>query len=212
VTAPDDSERLHTCLRNILPRVDVNEVALTGGIAIQRHLASAGIRETGRTAADVDFVATSLDAISPAISDHFLISHFHTPHPGYDKFMVQVVDPGSHLRIDVFADVKGSVRNARRMAVAGHQVLVLDARAILRHKVELLRRASAARPVDEKHLVDARVLAAMLGEEIEAVPQSHLTKEVYGCDLAPCPRCDASRTADFPLAAKQQLFDILGYT
>jgi hypothetical protein len=43
------------------------------------------------------------------------------------------------------------------------------------------------------------------------VPASHLTADVYGKDFAPCERCRCSLSADFPLAPKPLILEILGY-
>jgi hypothetical protein len=208
--ALDSQQR--SCLTKLLPHVDCHEVALTGSIAIELHLVAAGLPTLGRAAGDVDFVATRLTAVAPTIGRDFLISHFHVPRSGYPKFIVQLVDPVSRLRIDVFADLMGAVPNAKRIAVAGHHLLVLDARSILGHKLKILQSASAAQPVDDKHMRDACLLGAMLGEDIEAIPTAHFTTEVHGRDLSACPRCEASLNANFPIASKQQVLDILGYT
>jgi hypothetical protein len=117
----------------------------------------------------------------------------------------------SRIRIDVFPDLVSSLAMARRRVVAGHTLAILDARSIMTHKLLTLASSSPDHLVDEKHQRDALVLAALLGELIGVVPPTHLTKETYGLDLSPCPRCEASRRPEFPLASKQAVFDILGY-
>ena len=57
----------------------------------------------------MDFVASSVETVAPSVASTLLVSHFHLPHPGYPKFMVQVVDPETRLRIDVFPDLAVSI-------------------------------------------------------------------------------------------------------
>jgi hypothetical protein len=203
--------RLSGTLTRFLPHVRQAEIALSGGVAIDLHLSAAGLPPTRNGIADLDFVAGNVTVVSPGVARDFLVSHYHLPQPGYPKYMVQLVDPVSRIRIDVFPDLVSSLALARRRVVAGHTLAVLDARSIMTHKLLTLASSSPHHLVDEKHQRDALVMAALLGERIGLVPPAHLTKETYGLDLSPCRRCEASRRPEFPLASKQAVFDILGY-
>jgi hypothetical protein len=207
----DDEERLAATLARFLPHTNRSAIALTGGIAIHLHCHDAGV-SSGRTRiADVDFVASSVETVAPSVASTLLVSHFHLPHPGYPKFMVQVVDPETRLRIDVFPDVAVSIALAVERTVGGQSVRVLDPRSILDHKVQGMSRASAARPIDEKHSRDAMLLGSICGQRIAPLPPESIVKDVYRMDLTPCPRCEASRTPGFTVAPRQQIFEILGY-
>ena len=133
----------------------------------------------------------------------FLVSHFHTGPP---KFMVQLVDPQTLLRIDVFPDRTGSI--ARAHQVQGVPVPVVRQDDMVAHKLDLLRRASPARPIDAKHRRD--LLA--LGGTVPDLPTRCWAPDTYSTDLTVrCERCETSRTAGFPLAPKQAIFNLLGY-
>jgi hypothetical protein len=207
--APDDEKRLSATLTRFLPHTGA--IALTGGVAIQMHCHDAGIGSPRRIA-DVDFVATSIDDIEPSVATDFLVSHFHLPHRDYPKFMIQLVDPATRLRIDVFPDLVGSIACARRQTVAGHRLRVLSACSILEHKLLGMSRASTARPIDEKHTLDAMILGQICGRRVDPLPTGALTKDAYTGDLSPCPRCNASRTSGFPVAPRHRVFEILGYS
>jgi hypothetical protein len=207
-----DVKRLAATLSRFLPHTAPSAVALTGGVAIEMHCYDAGSSSGRNRIADVDFVATSVEAIAPSVCSSLLVSHFHLPHPGYPKFMVQVVDPETRLRIDVFPDLVGSITQATERIVAGQHLRVLAAESILDHKVIGMARASAARPIDEKHQRDAIVLGSLCGRRIDRLPSESLTREVYGMDLTPCPRCEVSRTPEFSVAPRQRVFEILGYS
>ena len=207
----DDLQRLAATLDRFLPHVDVSAIALAGGVAIQLHCHDAGV-SSGRTRiADVDFVATSVDAVSASVTADLLIAHFHLPQPGYSKFLLQMVDPETRLRVDVFPDLGGAIAQASERTIAGRRLRMLAARSILDHKAQGISGASTSRPIDEKHARDAIVLAELCGCRISLPSPNALTRDVYRRDLTPCPRCDASRTATFAVAPRQRIFDILGY-
>ena len=207
-------ERLHACLSRLLRHVDGRRVALTGGVAIDLHARTIG-RRRHRDAwpdADLDLVAEAADVVSPAVAEDFLVSHFHLPQPGYPKFLIQLVDSSSRLRVDLFPDSLGALRRAMEHEVAGISLLVLDASDILAHKLATLARASEERPVDAKHHRDALLLGEICGRPIPDVPAAFLRPDTYSPDIdAVCARCEASRSGAFPLAPKQRIRDILGY-
>lgn len=206
-------ERLRAALARLVPHLDRGRIALAGGVAAGVHLgARCGERAPGIEARDVDLVAAGVDAVRPTVTDHFLVSHFHLPHPGYPKFLVQLADPVSRLRIDLFPDALDAVRRAEVIDVAGTPIRVLRANDILEHKLATLAKASAAGPVDPKHLDDARRLAAVRGRAVPPVAGSHLRVAEYTRDAdTVCARCETSRCEAFPLAPKREILDVLGY-
>jgi len=205
-------ERLDACLRRLSRHVDLGKTALTGSMAIELHLAAFGLPRGCRHAEDLDFVACGRSVVSPTVSADFLVSHFHVPHPGYSKFLVQLVDPDSRVRVDIFPGPKEVIERARSCAVCGVRVRVLEAHALLEHKLEMLARATEERPVDEKHQRDAVLLGQLCGQPMIPLPASRLCKEEYSRDpSARCARCVASIDPAFPLAPKEQILDVLGY-
>lgn len=204
---------LHDCLRRLMPHVDAARVALTGSLAVGMHVDAPHRDRTRALAAeDIDFVADDPGAVRQTVTNDFLVSHFHLPQPGYPRFLIQLVDPATRLRLDFFPDTLRALVRARVVVVAGIPLQVLDAHDILDHKIALLSGASVASPVEEKHHADARRLGALCGRDVPPVSASHLAGTAYSQDIdEPCPRCQASRHADFPLAPKQAIFDLLGY-
>ena len=192
-----EQRRLQITLARLRPHLDLDRVALTGGVAVELHLARAG-RPARRTAiADLDFIALGMGAVAAAAARDFLVSHYHTPQPGVPKGLIQLVDPVTRLRIDVFTDPPGSIAGATCLAVAGIELLVLAPRAILEHKLRTLETASKTRPVEAKHWLDAVALAELCGREPPPEPQ-HLAEPVYCTDLrAACARCELSRLPEF---------------
>jgi hypothetical protein len=195
-------DRLDRCLMRLLPHLDGDEVALTGGVALAVHLRGRRVAD----AADVDFVARRMDAVAPSVARDFLVSHYHVVQAGVPKAMVQLVDPKTRLRVDVFPDLGGVVKRAQRALVGGALLPVVTAADLLAHKLELLQK-----PADAKHWRDAVALAALCGATPPPEPP-HLVPDVYSTDLAlVCDRCERSSSPDFPLADKHAIFDLLGY-
>lgn len=193
--------RLATCLARLAAHVDFDEVALTGGVAMALHVPG-----SRAAVADVDLVARRMDAVAATVSRDFLVSHYHVPQPGVKKACVQVVDPVTRLRIDIFPDLGGALASAARADVAGLSLFVVSAPDLLAHKLQLL-----TRPADDKHWHDAVALAALCGAPPPPRP-ADLTRDVYCTDLAlVCDRCERSRSPDFPIAPKRAIFDLLGY-
>lgn len=141
----------------------------------------------------------------------FLVSHFHLPQPGYPKFLIQLVDPVTRLRIDIFPDSLQAIALAVRREVAAVPVLVLEPAALLDHKLATLARTSAERPDHPKHYEDAVAVAALCGRTVPHTPAAHLRASELSRDVdATCPRCAVSRCDAFPLAPKQAILGILG--
>jgi hypothetical protein len=207
-----DADRLSVCLGRLTPHLQLSAVALTGGIAMQVGLTGLGHASGRNRIADLDFVATSLEAVSASVVGPFLVSHFHVLRPGVPKFMVQLVDPESRLRIDIFPDLAGSIPNAQVTAIGAYQLPVLPLEKIFEHKVQALSRASAAAPIDPKHAHDARVLGIALRRSVPTVAPGSLAADAYGLDQDwYCGRCELSRDADWPLAPKGEIFELLGW-
>src|SRR6266404_2707013 len=129
-----------------LPHVNRTQIALAGGIAIEINLALAGGVGDRTKIADIDFVASSNETVLASVTEVFLVSHYHLPQPNRPGFMIQLVDPMSSLRIDIFPDVVGSIRQAHKRMVAGEEVLVLDADSLFDHKLLILSKASEVSP------------------------------------------------------------------
>ncbi len=134
-----------------------------------------------------------------------MLVHYHRG----DRFIVQLVDPATRLRVDIFPDRRGALPRARRRDDGW---LVLDLADILDHKLELLARASAASPIDPKHAADARALSERLRRPPPVVDPAVLCPDVYSQAIdARCERCEAAASAAWPLAPKKRIFELLGY-
>ncbi|MFN0058443.1 MAG: hypothetical protein ACKVX7_08295 [Planctomycetota bacterium] len=171
-----------------------------------------GLPRLRRALTDVDFVATDANAVSPSVTGAFMMSHFHRPHPGYSKFMLQLVEPKSRLRVDVFPGQAELIQQATTHDLGGARFRVLDLDAVLDHKLTVLEGASEQRPIDRKHFDDAQLLGRALSRRVQELPETVLCREQYSTDTtARCSRCECSLSSALPLATKQEIFDVLGY-
>lgn len=199
------------CLQKIDRFLGPTPFSVCGGVAVQLMLAKHGASRQDRRVRDLDVLA-ELGELPPERFDGWLLSHFHRPHPGYDKRLVQLVDPETRLRVDIFHDADARWRDSAPHQIGDVTVLVSSARQLLAHKRRLLEGASAERPMDPKHAEDARLLASLLGESEPEVAAECLRVDVYGTDLSVrCLRCLASMPAPVPLAPKAQILSLLGY-
>jgi hypothetical protein len=197
-----DVERLVGCLDRLIPHVRRDRVAITGGVALQLGRAQSGRPSVRNQLADLDLVAASADAIAPAVVGPFLVSHYHTVRPGVPKFMIQLVDAASGIRVDVFPDLVGSLADGRETFIGTHSVQVLPLERVFDHKVLTLSRASRAAPVDPKHVRDATILGDLLGRPVPEVATEALAPDIYGIEADySCERCELSRHPGWPLDA-----------
>ena len=207
-----EMNRLADCLDRLAPHARLEHLAITGGVGIQLGLAWLGRQGSRDEIADLDLVADSIDAIRPSVAFQFLVSHYHVMRPRVPKFMIQLVDPLSRIRIDMFPDLAGSLGDTRTVGIGGQSIKVLSLGGIFEHKVQTLSRASSSAPIDPKHVRDAVVLGEVLGRVVPLAAAGALARDVYGgdADLA-CERCELSSHPDWPLAPKDRIFELLGW-
>lgn len=210
--SPADMGRLSGCLDRLVPHVRPGSVAIAGGVGMQLGMAGLGRQGPRDEIADLDLVAASIGAITANVVDQFLVSHYHVVGPRVPKFMIQLVDPVSGIRVDVFPDLVGSFLDARMIAIGAHVVQVLPLERIFEHKVLTLSQASQSAPTDPKHLDDARLLGDLLRKPVPHVALEALAPDVYGLEAGgSCERCEVSRHPSWQLAPKDQIFEVLGW-
>ena len=204
--------RLSACLARLIPHLRSDDVAITGGVAIQLGMAELGRAGSHPVIADLDLVADSIDAVLPSVASAFLVSHYHVVQPGVPKFMAQLVDAVSGIRVDVFPDLVGSLMRASVVKVGAQFVRMLALDDILEHKLLTVSKASPGSPVDPKHAHDAHALGKLLDRTVPAIAEGSLVEDVYGIDEDFCRRCQLSSNPRFPVAPKDQIFSLLGWT
>ena len=214
--APTDNmhtARLQDCLQRLIPHVDNSRIALTGGVAIEWHLACRGAgRRRISQSADIDFVVEGPDVVRESVTSEFLVSHFHQPQFGQSKFLLQLADPVTRTRLDFFPDSLPALPRACVAEVAAVRLLVVQLDDILDHKLATLAKATEADPVDAKHFADAQLLGDICARHVPSAPANKLSVTTYSQEIGGvCSRCESSRHAGFPLAQKHLILETLGY-
>lgn len=201
------------CLGRLMPHVRRDGIAITGGVAMQLGMARCGARKIRETISDLDLVAVSIDAIEASVAEQFLVSHYHAVRPGISKFMIQLVDPGSNIRVDIFPDLAGSLADSHVTMIGEHWIRILPLQRIFEHTLLTLSRASGSAPIDPKHVRDAKILGGLLDRPVPDVEPQALAPDVHGGEADRCcERCELSTHPNWPLAQKDRIFEILGWT
>jgi hypothetical protein len=231
--APDDAHRASDLAERLL--LEGFRGALTGSLATEARLGAHSRPIARRRLNDLDFVIDSFDSIPASLADRFLMHHIH-PHAREGKLLLQLVDPNTGLRVDLFRAFGRALTRANRMDEQTGSLMVLS--------VEDLRARSTAHvcghlrqgcPIAMK-CVRAFTRLAGLGESAqladawrdhqqdvpgtleEATQQANqliarspelLVTETYSAQVTACDDC-ADR-GPFRRAAPELIVGILGY-
>lgn len=232
----DDAFRCQSTLTKLAQHLN-EPLVLTGGIAIGWHATRNGEQATRRPLHDIDLVVSDISALSPSLSQDFLISHFH-PTRGAGRILLQLADETHQLRIDLFTpnspSLTSRVRSTELFGIACGMVSAEDLTAKL---LAILYGVTAGEQVDPKYYNSFKIVAGLANMGIvreiwseyrkpdyprsfdvaaEAVHQSIandpsvLRKDVYGQDVgASCPWCVPS--SSYPVSPRAKIFEVLGY-
>ena len=99
--SPEDTERVSAHLEKLLPYLRQDAFTIVGGLAIRYHLATHKIAYPQRAFNDLDIMVDSLDAVSTAVIDNFLVEHYHPPIA--NAFYLVLIDPGTKTKVDTLA-------------------------------------------------------------------------------------------------------------
>lgn len=218
-----------------LARCGLRDFALTGGLAIEAHLVSRGCSPRVRPLNDLDIVVESFSAIPPALADGFLLRHIHPDAPE-GKTLVQLVDPGEALRIDIFRSYGATLARGEPMDFPGGALAVVALEDIAAREASLLMDLARGAPVPRKHAEDFQRIVAVAPSRIEAAWRDHrknhdpaafqeaaaqiarltqsrgdlLVVPEYSRDAdTACPKCQ--EMGAWRLARPQTILSILGY-
>ena len=210
--------------------------AFTGSLALEFHLAQVGAAPRKRRFTDLDFVVDSFDSIPVGLSAHFLFNHVHRT-AGQGKLCIQLVEPEAKVRIDVFRTSGETMSRTvnilydegrfRMLALedlaarcSGVALGVLSGASIpAKHLQDLLRSAGHVDSVRvlrawedhrEAYHPDRFEQAVRLLQSLTDKQRSVFTEGIYETDItAVCQKC--SELPQFPLAAKERVWALLGY-
>ncbi|HXM45522.1 MAG TPA: hypothetical protein VN924_30075 [Bryobacteraceae bacterium] len=234
--APADARRASQVIEKLV-LLGLRDFALTGGLAIEAHLA--GHSTMVRSLNDVDIVVESFAAIPPALADGFLFRHIH-PHAPRGRTLVQLVDPSEAVRIDIFGACGATLARSAPVNFPCAPIAVVALEDLAAREASLLMDLAHGSPVPLKHArdfqrlagavatADSRRMAQAWGDHrksrdpetfdeaaarIAELAQSRrdlLTVPDYSRDAdAVCSKC--RETGTFRLAPAGTILSILGY-
>ena len=215
-------------LNRLLPYLEPQKFALVGGLAIRFHVYQAGLAYPRREFNDLDLVITDLKYLSPLMTKEILVYHFHEQAP---LFYLALVDPVTKIKIDIFAQNSKEKFISVKFGTGKLQIRLVEEQLV--KKVEDVGRIASGIAVDPKEIFDMRLLFKIADKtraeviwgtkhkELQLVETIHVYERYAG--LHPelvkahphrqreqyiCAECEV--TADFPLADKRKIKDILG--
>ncbi|MGC9950569.1 MAG: hypothetical protein ABSF64_29735 [Bryobacteraceae bacterium] len=149
-----DAQRATRVLAKLV-RHGLRDFALTGGLAVEASLALAGNGQAPhmRPLNDVDIVVESFAVLPPALADGFLFRHIHPGVPT-GKTLVQLVDPGEWLRIDIFRASGATLARSLQTDFPFASLALLALEDLAAREASLLMNLADGAPVPRKHAQD----------------------------------------------------------
>ena len=170
--SPSDSARALRTLAT-LSRHSTSPLVLTGGLAIEAHLALRGISPMLRPLNDVDFLVDSFDQIPRSLASEFLFRHVH-PEDAPGKTLLQCVDPETSVRVDIFRAYGGTTARAARAEIQGVQWRMISFEDLAARTARLCLDLAIGEPVPAKHARDfIRLLQHASAEQMQSVWFEH---------------------------------------
>ncbi len=160
--APADARRAVATLGR-LTRAGLREAAVTGGIAVAWHLGAATGRPAIRALNDLDLIVSGASAIAPGLSAEVLVAHVH-PDARPGRLLVQVIDPATRLRVDIFGAFGGQLARSRAVSFFDGDVPVVSAGDLVARLAALLLDLGLGEPVPAKHARDFLALQGCIDE------------------------------------------------
>jgi hypothetical protein len=210
--------------------------AVTGGFAIEIHHLRLGRKSSIRSLNDLDFITGSFDCIPETLADDFLFRHIHPLDPP-GKTMLQLIDPDSALRIDVFRAIGATMGRSSRLNLQSVTVQLISLEDLLAREARLaldlaqnipvpskyardfLRLIELVNPADvetawqdhrrTKHPVTFEEASSLLQDLIPAHPELLIAPRYSNDTEKACTRCQP--TAAFQLADPKVVLSLLGY-
>jgi len=230
-----DAERALYAFRK-LARHEIGLWAVTGGFAVEIHHWRLGRPCSPRSLNDIDFIASSFAQIHHTLADDFLFRHIHPMGPP-GKTMLQLIDPESALRIDVFRASGATMDRAFQQDLQSGTFKLVSIEDLAAREARLTLDLAQHVPVPSKHAQDfLRLIELVDDAEVEPAWQDHRnpqhpvtfaeTKRLLQ-DLIPahpellitpsysnnteeiCTRCNS--TSAFQLADPKVVLSLLGY-
>ncbi len=149
----------------LLPHLDATKMFVVGGLAIRYYVTIAGNEYPGRPFNDLDIAVTDNAAVSPSVTDSFLIAHHHTDGEAGSYFAL--VHPITKTKVDIFGGIIGNQPGATKPVRWKEYMLRLPSIEEQLVKTVLdLQRISPESHVDPKQFQDAELLLSLTSLEV----------------------------------------------
>jgi hypothetical protein len=232
-----DKRRFMSVISGLAPHFR-RPIIVTGSFAVEWNLRQRNGDGRERRLSDIDLVLSEgPSGISSSIAKDFLIHHFH-PMRETGNVFIQLVEPQTGTRVDVFSPRSVSVRErVSTIVINGTECEVVAAEDLIARLLAIASILLDGESIDPKYIdslerlmgiADRQVTAALWGDyrrhgapvefcdALEAVrlavrERPELLKEQeYSTDPdAKCQWCIES--PDFPLAERSRIFELIGY-
>ena len=146
---------------------------LTGGLAVEIHRLRFGRQPSHRALSDIDFVVNSFDDITSALAGDFLFRHVH-PLEGPGKTLVQMVDPATAVRVDVFRALGGTMARSLGLELPSYSLRLVSLEDLLARTARLAMDLVNGVLIPAKHARDfCRLVDLVEPEQVEAAWAEH---------------------------------------
>lgn len=233
--SPGDAARVSLALARLAAHAG-RGFALTGGVAIEARLIGRTGGRSNRPFNDLDVIVESFDAVPVSLADAFYFRHVHSKAPS-GRMLVQLVDPETALRIDVFRTCGATMARCEPITVDTISLRIVSVEDLAARAATLVLDLGRGQPVPRKHAQDLeRLVGAVESDRVEIAWRDHrkwddpptfqaasarvaelvqargnlLVVPQYSQDVdAICPKCDD--TGRFRLAPATRIQSLLGY-
>ncbi|MCW6512073.1 hypothetical protein [Lichenifustis flavocetrariae] len=135
----------------------LRDFAITGGVAVAAHLAS--ISHMPRPLNDLDLIVAGAGALPSCLAAGLLVSHVHLDaKPG--RMLLQLVEPETRLRVDIFGAIGGQLRRSRPLESLRDGLYVVSPADLVARLKGLLLDLGLDEVVPAKHARDHAALLA----------------------------------------------------
>lgn len=152
---------------------DTSKWVLTGGFAVELHLALCNGGPISRGLNDIDFVVERFDDIPETLSSDLIFRHIH-PHDSENKTLLQAVFPDTAVRVDVFRAKAGILRRSISVQIAGRRQRLISIEDLVARSARLSLTLAENHQMPAKHAHDfLRLLPYAVEDKVENAWADH---------------------------------------
>lgn len=126
---------------------------LTGGVAIELQILARSAQSVNRPLHDLDFLVGFFDEIPFSLCDDFLVRHVH-PYDPPGKTLLQAVDRGTSLRVDIFRAYGQTLARTHPLTIAGIPIRLVSIEDLIARHARLCCDILEDKPVAPKFARD----------------------------------------------------------